>query len=161
MAKVLLFDQFPRAVYRGQAKAFEYDATASALCAIAVYEGWCESDSTVYNPIMRFFIGVCLQHSEDLHFQELGVKIAHSLQERGKKQEELSEIAEYFRSLNGYPHEHYDVIKRFGRFPSRNAAHSRPPTEEEVEWMASPDCPKWAKSQLPLTAEATVTGTTA
>lgn len=47
----------------------------------------------------------------------------------------------------GFPNEHYEVIKRFGRFPSRNVALNRINTEEEDLWLNSDECPLWARSQ--------------
>lgn len=44
--------------------------------------------------------------------------------------------------------EHRDVIVRFGRYPHRNAALGRESTPEEEEWLASPDLPGFARSQV-------------
>ena len=57
------------------------------------------------------------------------------------------DLREYFKSLKGYPHEHADVISKFGRFPGRNAATGRRSTPEELQWLADPSCPAWCKSQ--------------
>lgn len=40
-------------------------------------------------------------------------------------------------------------VRKFGRFPHRNAAKGRTSTPDELEWLASPDLPGFAKSQLP------------
>jgi uncharacterized protein (DUF924 family) len=40
------------------------------------------------------------------------------------------------------------LMKRFGRFPGRNTVLGRQSTKEELEWLASPECPGWAKSQM-------------
>ena len=140
LAKIILFDQFPRLIYRGTKKAFSFDskaiAAATAIC----------NDSILlasYSAIELFFVGVCLQHSEDLNHQEMGLKIAEVINSSAPK-----DIANFISNLKGYPHEHYEVIKRFGRFPSRNIALERETTPEESEWLASPDCPAWARSQM-------------
>lgn len=65
---------------------------------------------------------------------------------------EQPDLQEFFKSLKGYPHEHVEVFSKFGRFPGRNAAAGRPSTAQELEWLSSPDCPAWCKSQ---TASAT------
>ena len=50
--------------------------------------------------------------------------------------------------LEGYPDQHFDVVERFGRFPHRNAAVGRAPTADEAAWLAGPDVPGWARSQV-------------
>eukprot|EP01034_Spumella_vulgaris_P026191 gene26191-32728_t len=57
------------------------------------------------------------------------------------------ELKHFFDNLPGFPHQHHDVIKQFGRFPGRNAAMGRESTAAETEWLNSPECPGWAKSQ--------------
>lgn len=150
LAKVITLDQFPRTVYRGTARAFAFDDAACSWAAITVKNGWCNPTNSVqvYSVVHRFFIGVCLQHSEDLEFQRLGVDVAKDVISTP------GEIGAYFGSLKGYPHEHHDVIKLFGRFPSRNMALGRQSTEAEIAWMVSPECPAWARSQM-LTTTAT------
>ena len=46
-----------------------------------------------------------------------------------------------------YAHSHHAVVKRFGHFPHRNEAMGRPTSAEEAAWLASEECPGWAKSQ--------------
>ena len=140
LAKIILFDQFPRLIYRGTKKAFSFDSKAIAAATV-IY-----NDSillTSYSAIELLFIGVCLQHSEELNHQEMGLKIAELINSSAPK-----DIANFISNLKGYPHEHYEVVKRFGRFPSRNMALDRETTPEETEWLSSPDCPAWARSQM-------------
>ena len=47
-----------------------------------------------------------------------------------------------------YEKEHAAVVERFGRYPHRNVARGRVTTPEEAEWLAGPDVPAWAKSQV-------------
>jgi uncharacterized protein (DUF924 family) len=49
--------------------------------------------------------------------QEVGVEIAHNVGNGAAEDVKL-----FFKNLKGYPMEHYDVIRQFGRFPSRNPA---------------------------------------
>ena len=44
---------------------------------------------------------------------------------------------------------HSAVLRRFGRYPHRNEFYSRATTPEEARWLASDECPGWAKSQRP------------
>jgi uncharacterized protein (DUF924 family) len=58
------------------------------------------------------------------------------------------DLENYFNSsLRGFTTEHYNVIKRFGRFPHRNELLGRESTQDEIDWLNSPECPGWAKSQ--------------
>ena len=56
-------------------------------------------------------------------------------------------MGHFFATLKGLPHEHFETIERFGRFPHRNAVLSRQSTAEEAAWLASPTCLGWARSQ--------------
>lgn len=113
LARVLLLDQFTRCIYRGTAKAFQYDLLTAELVSDAVRDGFMQ----LYSPIQRFFLGVAVQHAEDIVMQEIGVAIAHSVAEGSTAQ-----LKQYFANIKGYPMEHRDVIAQFRRFPSRNAA---------------------------------------
>lgn len=141
LARVLVLDQFTRCIYRGTAKAFEYDGLTSSLIKLIVERQWLVSE---YVPIQRFFLGVAIQHAEDLMMQTIGVNVIASAVSLGA----CDDVVNYFNNIKGYPHEHYEVIEKFGRFPSRNHALGRDSTEEEVAWMDSPSCPNWARSQM-------------
>eukprot|EP01040_Poterioochromonas_malhamensis_P002534 gene2534-2695_t len=139
LARVILFDQLPRSVFRATAKAFEFDHLAVKYALKIVEEGIWSSLSA----IERLFLIVSIQHSEDLQLQRKGVGLARIIAEG-----ENEEVSEFFRTLKGFPMEHHDVIEQFGRFPGRNAVLGRDSTEDELAWLNSPDCPSWAKSQM-------------
>lgn len=141
LARVLLLDQFARCIYRGTPDAFQHDLLTAQIVKRIIDSNWL---LTEYVPIQRFFLGVAIQHSEDICMQQIGLDIAR-LVGHGYG----SDVNQYFNQLKGYPNEHYDVIKRFSRFPSRNDVLGRVSRAEEIQWMESPDCPAWAKSQLP------------
>eukprot|EP00929_Paragymnodinium_shiwhaense_P036207 TRINITY_DN19434_c0_g1_i4.p1 TRINITY_DN19434_c0_g1~~TRINITY_DN19434_c0_g1_i4.p1 ORF type:complete len:227 (+),score=50.02 TRINITY_DN19434_c0_g1_i4:71-751(+) len=143
LARVILLDQFTRCMYRGTAEAFQYDAVTAATVKQLFDDRSLVSDH--YLPIERFFLGVAIQHAEDLAMQRIGVQIAAVLVPHGETAS--NDIRDFFSSLKGYPHEHFEVIERFGRFPSRNDALGRSSTDEETAWLESPECPAWAKSQ--------------
>jgi uncharacterized protein (DUF924 family) len=114
LARIILLDQFSRCAFRGTSQAFKYDhITASLVKEI------CDNDKLVcdYAPIHRFFLGVAIQHSEDIEMQKIGVEIAKNVAIGAP-----DNVREFFANLKGYPHEHHDVIAKFGRFPSRNLA---------------------------------------
>lgn len=113
LARVILLDQFTRCIFRGTAKAFQYDHLASQLVLKVYNDGLLHS----FKPIQRFFLGVAIQHAEDIAMQRVGVDIANAVADGAS-----DKLKEYFRNIKGYPMEHHDVVLRFGRFPSRNAA---------------------------------------
>lgn len=141
LAKVIVLDQFSRSVYRGTAKAFKNDEVCALLINKIIEKGWF---ITEYSPIERFFLCVALQHSEKLENQTLGVEIASQVGFGASE-----DIVSFFKNLKGFPLEHYDVIQRFGRFPHRNILLDRESTADEIAWLASDQCPAWAKSQVP------------
>lgn len=140
LALVILFDQFPRSVFRATADAFAFDPLAVKCSLKAIKEDiWKD-----YAAIERLFLIVDIQHAEDLSLQQYGMSLAPIVGEH-----ENEEVQEFFRHLTGFPKEHHDVIVQFGRFPGRNAVLGRESTPEEIAWLNSPDCPGWAKSQQP------------
>lgn len=139
LAAVIVLDQFSRSVYRGTAKAFAADELCAKIVKRALDKGWY---LTHYSPIERMFLVLSLQHSEEMANQELGMQLVNLVGSGGNE-----EIINYFANIKGFQSEHYDVVKRFGRFPHRNELLSRDSTPEEVEWLSGPECPPWAKSQ--------------
>lgn len=116
LARVLLLDQFPRCVFRGAPRAFQHDPLARRLVTRVVQEQWFAAPG-VFVPIQRLFLGVALQHSEDMDSQRLGVQLAERVAEGAGE-----DMRGWVRGLRGYPLEHHDVMQRFGRFPGRNDA---------------------------------------
>lgn len=76
----------------------------------------------VFVPIQRLFLGVALQHSEDIDAQRLGVLLAGQVAGGAEENEQQEDVARWVQSLRGYPMEHHDIMARFGRFPGRNDA---------------------------------------
>ena len=79
------------------------------------------------------FMLLPLEHSELLSDQEESLQRYGELLERapGPLRELLSGNVEYARR-------HFEVIKRFGRFPHRNKALGRLSTPEEIEFLNEP-----------------------
>ena len=139
LAKIILFDQFPRSIWRGTSNAFAYDHFATnCVKHILEHNLWAQ-----FQPIHRLFIILSLQHSEDMTNQELGATIIKNINENCLN----LDVVNFFINLPGFHTEHYDVMKRFNRFPGRNEAMNRVSTPEEIGFLDSPDCPKWCKSQ--------------
>jgi uncharacterized protein (DUF924 family) len=120
LALVLLFDQVPRNIFRGTARAFAHDAQARRIARSVLDRGW-----DLPQPVdRRAFLYLPFEHSEDLADQDLAVRLFR----------ERTEDPEYLR----YAEAHRDVIRRFGRFPHRHAALGRASTEAEREYLAQP-----------------------
>ncbi len=115
LALLILLDQFPRNMFRGQARAFATDPLARAIPAAP----WCAA-STARAAELRGFFYLPFEHSEDLADQERGVTLYKAAGDAdGLKWAEM----------------HADIIRRFGRFPHRNAALGRVSTPEEQEFL--------------------------
>jgi uncharacterized protein (DUF924 family) len=113
LAGVILFDQFPRNMFRGHAEQYSTDPLALAIAKGAVDRHLDEQ----LDPAERGFLYMPFQHSEDLDDQNRAVLLFTRLGD----EEQL-----------GYAKKHRDVIARFGRFPHRNAILGRKPRAEEV-----------------------------
>ncbi len=114
LAAVILFDQFPRNMFRGHADSFATDHLARAIATAAVDRGYDEQMSEDE----RAFLYMPFEHSETLADQDRAVLLFTALGD-----------PEYLR----FAQLHHDVIARFGRFPHRNAILGRTPRPEEVE----------------------------
>ena len=123
LALVVVLDQFSRNLFRGDARAFAQDAHALECAREALARG----DEAVLSPVERQFLYMPFEHSENLADQELAVERMASLD----AYEETRGIAEWARR-------HEAIIRRFGRFPHRNAALGRASTPEEVEFLKQP-----------------------
>ncbi|MGF1657922.1 MAG: DUF924 family protein [Rubrimonas sp.] len=121
LALLILLDQFPRNIWRGAADAFRGDARAVALAKRAIHLG---HDRKVGEPERQFFY-LPLMHAESLMDQDRCVRLI------------LTRMPETGENNLKHAVAHRDLIRRFGRFPFRNEALKRPPTKEEVAWLAS------------------------
>ena len=116
LALLILLDQFPRNMFRGQARAFATDPLARAVAAGALVRGF---DAQV-PPEIRAFFYLPFEHSEDMADQERALVLYKAAgDDDGLKWAEM----------------HADVIRRFARFPHRNAALGRSTTAEEQAFL--------------------------
>lgn len=123
LALVIVLDQFSRNLYRDSPRAFAADAQARDIASRAIEQGF----DTKLAPLQRGFLYLPFEHSEALADQERSVRLFESLLE-------FAETAEMAR----YAQLHYEVIKRFGRYPHRNAILGRPSTQEESDFLSQP-----------------------
>lgn len=121
LALLILLDQFPRNMFRGTPDAFRTDRRALAAAKVALGRGF---DRMVPEPERQFFY-LPLMHSEDLADQERCVRLIMLRMPRTGAENLRHAIA------------HRDVIRRFGRFPSRNAILGRADTDAERRYRAA------------------------
>jgi uncharacterized protein (DUF924 family) len=113
LAAVLLFDQFPRNMFRGHADQFSTDPLALAVAKGAVELGYDDGMA----PERRCFLYMPFEHSETIQDQRRSLLLFTALGD--------SRMLDYARK-------HHDVIARFARFPHRNAMLGRKPTALEA-----------------------------
>lgn len=118
VALVIILDQFPRNIYRDDARAFAQDAKARAIAEQAIARKF----DTMLMPVMRKFLYLPFEHSEDLADQDLAMALFAAL---GAEDLEWAE-------------KHRAIIAEFGRFPHRNAALGRVSTPEEEAFLTRP-----------------------
>lgn len=116
LALVILLDQFPRNMFRGTASAFAADPMALAAARVIVDRAWDRSLS----PDERMFAYLPFEHSESIEDQERSLELF-----AGNPNFE-------------WARRHWEIIRRFGRFPHRNAALGRESTPEEIEFLKQP-----------------------
>ena len=116
LALILVLDQFPRNMFRGDARTFAADPLARAAANRALKRGY-DQDLPAEN---RGFLFLPFMHSEDLADQLRCVELYRAAGDADVK----------------YAEEHRDIIRRFGRFPHRNAMLDRETTEEEQAFLA-------------------------
>jgi uncharacterized protein (DUF924 family) len=123
IAGVILFDQFPRNMFRGDAEQFSTDTLALPIAKGAVNR---KLDEKLSKP-ERKFLYMPFEHSEALADQDRAVELMRSL-----------EAFEATRGVADWAEKHRTIIRRFGRFPHRNAALGRPSTAAEAAFLQEP-----------------------
>lgn len=116
LALAIVLDQFPRNMFRGEARSYATDALARAVADRAIARGFDRQIS----PAERQFFYLPFMHSENLADQErcLGLARAHGDDE-----------------FTRYAERHADIVRRFGRFPHRNSILGRATTAHEQAFL--------------------------
>jgi uncharacterized protein (DUF924 family) len=119
LALILVFDQFPRNMFRGSPKSFETDAKALELARHMMSSGFFDQ----LQDFEKTFAVLPFEHSEDLDDQLKSVQL----------------FKDFAADLQiEYAHKHKVIIEKFGRFPHRNAVLGRQSTLEEIEFLKTP-----------------------
>ena len=115
LSLIIIFDQFPRHLFRGFPQAFATDCKALTLAKIAIKQG---EDKKLSDDKKRHFMYMPFMHSENIADQELSLKLFNHAK---------------------YAIKHYNIIKKFGRFPHRNKILNRSSTLKEIVFLAKPN----------------------
>jgi uncharacterized protein (DUF924 family) len=121
LAGVILFDQFPRNMFRGNAEQFATDHLALAIVKGAVEKRLDEE----LQPQERGFLYMPFQHSENRADQNRSLLL-------------FTELGD--AKMLRYAKLHHDIVERFGRFPHRNTMLGRAPRADEI---AARDAVPW------------------
>jgi uncharacterized protein (DUF924 family) len=118
LALVIVLDQLPLNIYRGDALCFSTEAKSREIATLAIERNFAadlteEQKAFLYMPFM---------HSELLADQDKAVALY-----------EAAGLAENLK----FAQHHRDIVHRFGRFPHRNKILGRPSTEEEQAYLQS------------------------
>lgn len=120
LAEIIVLDQFSRNMFRDSPLAFANDSLALALSQEAISVG----AERELSPIQRSFLTLPFMHSESLKIHEIALIL---YKKNGIKANLVFEI------------KHYDIIKKFGRYPHRNEILGRVSTDEEIEFIKQTD----------------------
>jgi uncharacterized protein (DUF924 family) len=116
LALVIVLDQFPRNMFRGDARAYISDALALEVANRALARG---ADRRMAADLLEFLY-LPLMHSEHWADQERCVALFRNTPNADNL---------------GYAEQHADIIRRFGRFPHRNIVLGRITTPDEQAFL--------------------------
>ncbi len=116
LALVILLDQFPLNMFRGDARSWSTEARAREVAAHAIEQGF---DQRLTDE-QKVFLYMPFMHSENLEDQDRAVALFRA-----------AGLDDNLR----YAEHHRDVVRRFGRFPHRNEGLGRQSTDEEREYL--------------------------
>lgn len=120
LAEIIVLDQFSRNMYRGEKESFAYDSLALILAEEAIRQPDIDELTTqekafLYMPYMHSESDLIHQQAEVL-FSEPGLETYLDFENR-----------------------HYEIIKRFGRYPHRNNILGRQSTPDEIAFLKEPN----------------------
>ena len=123
LALVLLLDQFARNAFRDTPRAFAGDGEALAAT-IGIVDAGLDRALDTYE---RWFVYMPLEHAEDPAMQQRSIalfaRLAHDTGDPGPLE---------------WAEKHAAIVRRFGRYPHRNAILGRASTPEEIAFLQEP-----------------------
>jgi len=124
-ARIVLLDQFPRNMFRGDPRSFATDGKALEAARRMLDSGW---DRRLPTPRHRVFCYLPFEHAESLDAQDISVRETIALRDdTGGAVDELE-----------WAEKHRQIIARFGRLPHRNAVLGRVSSEAEIAFLKEP-----------------------
>lgn len=129
LAYIIVLDQFSRNMFRDSAGMFATDDKALRAALTGITLGMdkqlrLDERGMFYMPLM---------HSEDLAIQERCIALFQALASEVTGSARASML-----SRVGFAERHRDIVKKFGRFPHRNAALARASTPDELDFLNGP-----------------------
>lgn len=129
LAYIVVLDQFSRNMNRDTAAMFAGDARALSAAESGIERGLdralrLDERSTFYMPLM---------HCESMAKQERCVQLYLAFADESSGHARANLL-----SRIGYAERHRDIVRKFGRFPHRNALLGRPSTPEELDFLEGP-----------------------
>ena len=118
LALIIVLDQFPLNMFRGQAKSFKSERKAVETAINAINKNF---DKCIEKEKLAFLY-MPLMHSENLAEQDLSVKMF--------KESNLDANIKFAEH-------HREIVKHYGRFPHRNKILGRQSTAAEIKYLAS------------------------
>ena len=123
LARILLTDQFARNIFRGTPRAFAGDPVALATAMQVVAGG----HDRKLEPLERWFLYLPYEHSESSDVQILSLALFQMLADETGVRDALV-----------WAERHAVIVRRFGRYPHRNAILGRPSTPDEIAFLREP-----------------------
>ncbi len=125
LALVILFDQFPRNMFRDSKRAFAQDHKTRLIVNDAVYAGFLEK----MDESQKFFMILPLIHSEEITDHEMAYYLLDKflINHSG-----IVDIKKFWQ-------DHTKAIKKFHRYPHRNKVLGRQSTQEEIDFLNGPN----------------------
>jgi uncharacterized protein (DUF924 family) len=129
LAYIIVLDQFSRNMFRGTADMFASDERALAAALSGIDAGMdrqlrFDERNTFYMPLM---------HSERIELQQRCLQLYRDYGDEVSPTARASLL-----SRIGFAERHRDIVRKFGRFPHRNASLGRVSTPEELDFLDGP-----------------------
>ncbi len=118
LALVIVLDQLPLNMFRGEALSFFTEAQARDVAQHAIQRGFDQAMPTE----QKSFLYLPFMHSEDLADQERALELYNQ---------------PGLETNRRFAQHHHGIVNQFGRFPHRNDVLGRVSTEAEVEYLNS------------------------
>ena len=125
VALVVLFDQFPRNIFRDSSLQFAFDEKARGITNALIADGLDR-----FYAIERDLLSLPFQHHEYPVSQDFSVFMAADMAVNGP-----GHMRQMHRTFLDFACKHRDLIRKFGRFPHRNVYLGRTSTPEELAFM--------------------------